>query len=92
MKYRLKFKSYTDPNNQGYFVRKLKVGFKGCSLLYPDMARVMNKQTVDNIFLRSIILTPYILFLYHQNQINEIPDKYDRHIYHQNHTSSTSET
>ena len=48
-KYRLKFKFHTDPDNQGYFVRKLKVGFKGCSLLYPDMARVMSKQTIDDV-------------------------------------------
>lgn len=49
MKYRLKFKSLSHPENAGYFVRKLKVGFKGCPLLYPDMARVMNQKTLDNV-------------------------------------------
>ena len=49
MKYRLKFKSYAIPENKGYFVGKLKVGFKACSLLYPDMARTMDKKTLDDI-------------------------------------------
>ena len=55
VKYRLKFKSHHNPNNEGYFVRKLKVGFKGCSLLYPDMARVMDNSTLQNVmeFLRA---------------------------------------
>lgn len=49
MKHRLKFKSYTHPENEGYFVRKLKVGFKGCSLLYPNMARTMDKRALDDV-------------------------------------------
>jgi hypothetical protein len=49
MKYRLKFKSYSNPDNEGYFVRKLKVGFKACPLLYPDMARTMNKKALDDV-------------------------------------------
>ena len=49
MKYRLKFKSLSHPENDGYFVRKLKVGFQGCSLLYPDMARSMNERTLDDV-------------------------------------------
>ena len=49
MKYRLKFKSFTNPDNKGYFVRKLKVGFKSCSLLYPAMARTMSKKELDDV-------------------------------------------
>lgn len=47
MKYRIKFISKTDPKNTGYFVSKLKIGFKGCPLLYPEMARNMNKKVLD---------------------------------------------
>lgn len=49
MKYRIKFTSKTDSKNQGYFVRKLKVGFKACSLLYPEMARIMNKSSLNDV-------------------------------------------
>jgi hypothetical protein len=49
MKYRIKFISKNNPENKGYFVRKLKVGFKACSVLYPEMARVMHKKTLDDI-------------------------------------------
>ena len=49
MKYRIKFTSKTDNKNTGYFVRKLKVGFKACSLLYPEMARTMNKSSLNDV-------------------------------------------
>ena len=49
MKYRIKFESKINPENKGYFVRKLKVGFKGCSLLYPNMAREMKKQALNDV-------------------------------------------
>lgn len=49
MKYRIKFQSKNKPENTGYFVRKLKVGFKACPLLYPEMARTMNKKTLDEV-------------------------------------------
>ena len=48
MKYRIKFVSKSNSDNTGYFVRKLKVGFKACSLLYPNMARTMNKKALDD--------------------------------------------
>lgn len=49
MKYRIKFKSKIDNKNAGYFVRKLKIGFKVCSLLYPEMARKMDKNTLNDV-------------------------------------------
>lgn len=49
MKYRLKFISKNNPDNTGYFVRKLKVGFKACSLQWPEVARVMTKKTVEEV-------------------------------------------
>lgn len=49
MKYRIKFKSKTNSENKGYFVRKLKVGFKACPLMYPEMARTMNKKALDDV-------------------------------------------
>lgn len=48
MKYRIKFVAKSNPENTGYFVRKLKVGFKSCSLLYPEMARTMNQNSLDD--------------------------------------------
>ena len=47
MKYRVKFQSKNKPENTGYFVRKLKVGFKACPLPHPEMAIVMNKKAFD---------------------------------------------
>ena len=47
MKYRIEFVSKNNPENKGYFVRKLKIGFKACSLLFPEMARIMNKKALD---------------------------------------------
>lgn len=49
MKYRVKFVSKNNPDNSGYFVRKLKVGFKACSLKWPEMARVMTKVAVKEV-------------------------------------------
>lgn len=49
MKYRIKFISKTNNKNTGYFVRKLKVGFKACSLLHPEMARTMNERSLNDI-------------------------------------------
>ena len=49
MKYRIIFTSKNNPNNKGYFVRKLKTGFKACSLLYPNMARIMDKKALDDV-------------------------------------------
>ena len=49
MKYRIKFVSKTDPKNKGYYVRKLKVGFKGCSLNYPESAKVVTEKDIDKI-------------------------------------------
>ena len=49
MKYRIKFTSKTNSTNQGYFVRKLKVGFKACSLLHPEMAREMKRNVLNDV-------------------------------------------
>ena len=49
MKYRIKFNSKTNSENKGYFVRKLKIGFKACSLMYPEMARILNKKALDDV-------------------------------------------
>jgi hypothetical protein len=49
MKYRVKFKSKTNSENQGYFVRKLKIGFKACSLCHPEMARCMDKISLSDV-------------------------------------------
>lgn len=60
MKYRIKFVSKDNPENKGYFMRRLKVGFKACSALYPEMARAMNKKSLDEV----------IQFLNEQGQID----------------------
>ncbi len=49
MKYRLKFVSKANSENTGYFVRKRKTGFTACSLLYPDMARILTKETLADV-------------------------------------------
>ena len=49
MKFRIKFASKTCSWNTGYFVRKRKEGFTGCSIEHPEMARVMNKKTLDDV-------------------------------------------
>lgn len=49
MKYRIKFIAKNNAENKGYFVRKLKVGFKACSVLYPEMARTMNKKALNEV-------------------------------------------
>lgn len=48
-KFRLKFTSKTTPNNTGYFVRKRKVGFTACPLKYPEMAKVLTKEKLDDV-------------------------------------------
>ena len=45
--YRLKYTSKTDNTNTGYFVRRLKEGFKGCSLKWPSMARVLTEEGIE---------------------------------------------
>ena len=54
MKYRVRFVAKNNPENRGYFVRKLKVGFRSCSTLYPEMAKVMTKAKFEEVmhFLR----------------------------------------
>jgi hypothetical protein len=38
-----------NPENKGYFIRRLKAGFKACSVLYPEMARTMNKKALNEV-------------------------------------------
>ena len=49
MRYRIKFISKNNPENKGYFVRKLKIGFKACPLQYPKMARNMSKEAIKDV-------------------------------------------
>ena len=71
--YRIKFISKTNENNRGYFQRKLKIGFKGVSVLCPEMAQIMDKVTLNKTleFLKDQGEMPYYNFIIEEVQKNK---------------------